>query len=177
VGEARGEGVTLTLPELNALPRKDAERELLASCGSRAWARQMAANRPYADFDSLLAAADRVWWALSPDDWLEAFSKHPRIGERPAKAAPEVERRWSEGEQSRAREAGPALLSELAVANAEYENRFGHVFLICASGRSADEILEQARQRMHNDPDSELRVAAEEQRRITHLRLRKLLAT
>lgn len=167
--------MTLTLAELNALPRQQAERELLACCGCRAWARKVAAGRPYADFDALLASADRVWLALSPDDWLEAFSKHPRIGERAARATPEVERHWSEGEQSRARDAAPAVLSQLAMANAEYENRFGHVFLICATGKSADEILQQARERLHNNPDNELRVAAEEQRCITHLRLRKLL--
>ena len=169
--------MTLALAQLNAMPREEAERELMTCCGSRAWARQVASGRPYADFESLLAAADGVWFALSPDDWLEAFSKHPRIGDRAARAAPEVERRWSEAEQSRAREGAPGVLTELAIANAEYENRFGHVFLICATGRSADEILKQARKRLHNDPESELRVAAEEQRRITHLRLRKLLTT
>lgn len=167
--------MTITLAQLNALPSEDAERELLACCGSRAWARAVAAGRPYAELSSLLAAADRVWLALSPDDWLEAFSKHPRIGERAARAAPAVERGWSEGEQSRARQGTPAVLTELATANAEYENRFGHVFLICATGKTADEILQQARARLHNDPDYELRIAAEEQRRITHLRLRKLL--
>lgn len=169
--------MTLTLAQLNALPREEAERELLTCCGSRAWASQVAAGRPYTSFESLVAESDRVWYALSPDDWLEAFSKHPRIGERAVPAAPDVERRWSEGEQSRAHEAAPAVLSELTLANAEYENRFGHVFLICATGKSADEILQQARERLHNDPGRERRVAADEQRRITHLRLRKLLTT
>ena len=173
MGQAGSGGVTVA--RLNALPRDQAERELLTCCGSLTWAREVAAARPFADFESLLATADRVWRALSPDEWLEAFSKHPRIGERAARATPELEGRWSEGEQSRAREGTPAVLTDLAMANAEYENRFGHVFLICASGKSAEEILEQARVRLHNDPDSELRVAAEEQRRITHLRLRKLL--
>jgi OHCU decarboxylase len=167
--------VTRTLAQLNALPREEAERELITCCGSRAWAREVAGGRPYVDIDSLLAASDRVWCALSPHDWLEAFSKHPRIGEHAARSAPDLERRWSEGEQSRAREARPAVLTELATMNAEYENRFGHVFLICATGKSAAEILEEARARLNNDRDRELRVAAEEQRRITHLRLRKLL--
>ncbi len=168
--------MTLTVAQLNVLTPDEAERKLLTCCGSRAWARAVAAGRPYADFESLVAAADRVWLALSPDDWREAFSKHPRIGERAAKT-PSLEHRWSEGEQSRAREAAPPVLAELAAANAEYESRFGHVFLICATGKSADEILQRARARLHNDPESELRVAAEEQRRITHLRLRKLLTT
>jgi OHCU decarboxylase len=168
--------VTLTLAELNALPQERAMQELLACCGSRAWAHGVAAGRPYEDVDALLAASDRVWLALSPHDWLEAFAKHPRIGERPASAAPDTERRWSEGEQSRARDAAPAVLTDLAIVNAEYERRFGHVFLISASGKSADDMLRQARARLHNDPASELRIAAEEQRRITHLRLRKLLS-
>jgi OHCU decarboxylase len=165
------------LRELNALPTADAERELLACCGSRAWARQVAAGRPYRDLEALLTAADRVWWRLAPDDWLEAFAKHPRIGERVGATATAAEQRWSEAEQSRAQDGAPSVLAELASANAQYEDRFGHVFLICASGKSADEILANARSRLQNDPARELRVAAEEQRRITHLRLRKLLDT
>ena len=167
----------MTLDELNRLPAADAVRELLACCGSAAWARDVVAGRPYHDLDSLVARADRVWARLAPEDWLEAFSKHPRIGERAAAVASGTEKRWSEGEQSRARETGSTALAELASANAEYEERFGHVFLICATGKSAAEILANARSRMHNDPDDEMRVAAEEQRCITHLRLRKLLDT
>jgi OHCU decarboxylase len=169
--------VTLTLSQLNALPPSEAERELLACCGSRAWARDVAAARPYRDVETLLAASDRVWSRLSPDDWLEAFAKHPRIGERAAATVTSIERRWSEGEQSRAQGSAPSVLAELASANAEYEDRFGHVFLICATGKTADEILANARSRLHNDPERELHVAAEEQRRITRLRLRKLLDT
>jgi OHCU decarboxylase len=169
--------VTLTLRDLNALSAFDAERELLACCGSRVWAREVAAGRPYRDVEALLAAADRVWSRLAPDEWLAAFAKHPRIGERAPATAAATERRWSEGEQSRAQQAGPSVLAELASVNAEYEERFGHVFLICATGKSADEILANARSRLRNDPEHELRVAAEEQRRITHLRLRKLLDT
>ena len=167
----------MTLDELNRLPNVDAVRELLACCGSSAWARDVAAARPYRDFDSLLAHADRVWARLAPEDWLEAFARHPRIGERAAPVASGTEKRWSEGEQSRARESGSGALAELASVNAEYEERFGHVFLICATGKTAIEILANARSRLHNDPNDEMRVAAEEQRRITHLRLRKLLDT
>jgi OHCU decarboxylase len=167
----------MTLDELNHLPTADAVRDLLACCGSSAWARDVAAARPYHDFDSLLAQADRVWAQLAPEDWLEAFARHPRIGERAAAVRSGTEKRWSEGEQSRARETGSGVMAELASVNAEYEERFGHVFLICATGKSADEILANARSRLHNEPDDEMRVAGEEQRRITHLRLRKLLDT
>jgi OHCU decarboxylase len=169
--------MTLTLNELNALPMSEAERELLACCGSRAWAREVAAGRPYVDLEVLLATSDWAWSRLAPDDWLEAFAQHPRIGERAAATVTVIERRWSEGEQSRAQESGPSVLAELARANAKYEDRFGHVFLICATGKTANEILANARSRLNNDPERELRVAAEEQRRITHLRLRKLLDT
>jgi OHCU decarboxylase len=169
--------MTLTLGELNALPTSEAERELLACCGSRAWAREVAGGRPYPDAETLLSTADWVWSRLAPDDWREAFAKHPRIGERAPPAATGTERRWSDREQSRAQEGASAVLAELASANAQYEDRFGHVFLICATGKSADEILADARVRLNNHPEHELRVAAEEQRRITHLRLRKLLDT
>lgn len=167
--------MTLTLRELNALPTSEAERELLTCCGSRAWAREVTAGRPYPDAETLLSTSDWVWSRLVPDDWLEAFAQHPRIGERAAATTSGTERRWSEGEQARAQQSASSVLAQLASANAKYEDRFGHVFLICATGKSADEILANARERLHNDRERELRVAAEEQRRITHLRLRKLL--
>ena len=168
--------MTLTLSELNALPTSEAERELLTCCGSGAWAREVAAGRPYVGVEVLLSTSDWVWSRLMPDDWREAFAKHPRIGERAPATATGTERRWSDREQSRAQEGDAAVLAELATANAEYEDRFGHVFLICATGKSADEILANARLRLNNHAERELHVAAEEQRRITHLRLRKLLA-
>lgn len=166
--------MSLTLEQLNLLHELQAERRLLACCGSRAWARGVAAARPYYTFDELLAASDRVWWHLTPDDWREAFSRHPRIGDSSASARNTSEH-WSEREQARARSGSAATLAELAEVNAEYEDRFGHVFLICATGRTADQILDIARERLDNDPETELRIAAQEQRLITHLRLRKLL--
>lgn len=167
--------MTITLEQLNLLHELQAERRLLACCGSKAWARGVATGRPYYDFDQLLVTSDRVWAHLTPDDWREAFARHPRIGERAVSARNTTAEHWSEREQARARQSGDAVLAELAEVNAEYEDRFGHVFLICATGKTADRILENARARLNNDPETELRVAAEEQRLITHLRLRKLL--
>jgi OHCU decarboxylase len=167
--------VTITLEQLNLLHELQAERRLLVCCGSKAWARGVTAGRPYYEFGELLTTSDRVWARLTPDDWREAFSHHPRIGERASITRTTTAERWSEREQARARETSDALLDELAEVNAEYEDRFGYVFLICATAKTADQILESARARLHNDPETELRVAAEEQRRITHLRLRKLL--
>ena len=143
---------------LNAL--HDPGPELLRCCGSRRWAERMAGARPFASFAALCEAADRV--ELSREDWLEAFGAHPRIGER--------REGWTEKEQ-----AGVAPSAALADANRAYEAKFGHVFLICATGKSGEEILARLQERMRNAPDAELRVAAEEQRKITRLRLEKLM--
>lgn len=159
----------MTLDELNALPEPDARRALLQCCGSARWAREVASRRPFADRDSLHRVAAEVWSSLAPSDWLEAFSHHPRIGERGTG--------WSNEEQSAARGAGDDTLARLARRNHDYEQRFGHVFLIRATGRSAEEMLGNLERRMSNSPDEELRVAAGEQADITRLRLDKLLST
>jgi allantoicase len=159
---------------LNALATEPAAAELLACCGSRAWARQLAAGRPYQGFEDLAEAGDRIWVGLGRQDWLEAFAAHPRIGERPADAAGPGAG-WSDKEQAGVAGADAAVRAALAEGNRQYEARFGHVFLVCASGLSAAELLDALRGRLGNDPDTELRVAAEEQRRITRLRLDKLV--
>jgi OHCU decarboxylase len=157
---------------LNALPPAEAEAAFLACCGSRAWARWMTESRPYADTANLLEAADRVWWDLAPEDWLEAFAAHPAIGGKKTDGDDRF-RRWSEQEQAGVGSAEEALLAELAEANRAYAERFGYIFIVCATGKSAEEMLGLLRSRLGNDPETELRVAAEEQRKITHLRLLK----
>jgi OHCU decarboxylase len=134
----------------------------------------MTAARPFGNAESLAEAADRTWRGLSKDDWLEAFGAHPTIGAAP----PESDRTnaWARQEQSGTRVASPETLAELALLNREYAERFGHVFLVCATGKSADEMLALGRQRLRNDPETELAIAAEEQRKITRLRLEKLLS-
>jgi OHCU decarboxylase len=165
------------LGRLNALPAADAERELLTCCGSRAWARRMTDARPFADEAVLFDAADATWWALDEADWREAFRSHPRIGERKAEAGQTGrEQAWSAGEQAGMTSAADATRQALAAGNAEYETRFGHIYIVCATGRSADEMLAFLQSRLHNDPATEIRVAAEEQRKITRIRLEKLLA-
>lgn len=129
----------------------------------------MAARRPFHGAEQLYRAADEIWWSLEGADWLEAFSQHPRLGERAAG--------WASDEQSGVRGAAAATRDALTDRNHEYERRFGHVFLIHATGKSAAEMLAQLEQRMTNDPASELRVAAGEQAKITRLRLEKLLAS
>ena len=130
----------------------------------------MAAARPYRDLSELIEAAESAWSQLTPDDWLRAFAAHPRIGEHGGHAPASSER-----EQSEVMQASSQTLVALAAENREYESRFGHVFLISASGRSAEEILAALRIRIRNDAASELRVAAAEQRKITRLRLEKLM--
>jgi OHCU decarboxylase len=153
------------------LPAAEAVDALLAVCHSRRWAAEVAAGRPYADADALLAAADRIWMSLRPQDWLEALAAHPRIGERGGRSAAS-----SELEQSGVGVAAADVRASIASGNADYEARFGHVFLVSAEGRSAEQILANLRSRLANDPDVELRVAAEEHRRITRLRLIRLLS-
>jgi 2-oxo-4-hydroxy-4-carboxy-5-ureidoimidazoline decarboxylase len=160
----------VTLSELNALPEKRAEEELLRCCGSKEWARKMAGFRPYAGADELQKTATDIWWSLSEKDWLEAFSHHPRIGER-AKAAG-----WASEEQSGTKGAASDVMQQLARGNKDYEDRFGHVFLIYATGKTADEMLASLNHRMKNDAKTELRNAAAEQAKITKLRLEKLIS-
>jgi len=158
----------MTLAQLNALPRDEAERELSRCCGSSGWSSAMAGRRPFRDEQHLYQAAEETWWALSSPDWLEAFSHHPRIGERAAG--------WARDEQASASGASQKIKDELVKWNNEYERRFGHVFLISAMGKQADEMLQQMERRMNNEPAAELRVAAGEQAKITRLRLEKLLS-
>jgi OHCU decarboxylase len=127
----------------------------------------------------LFAAADEVWQNLSESDWLEAFDAHPRIGgrERAARAQHAQAEGWSEQEQASARDAGQATLDELAAANRAYEEKFGHIFIVCATGKTAGEMLALLHTRLPNDAGAELRIAAAEQSKITRLRLEKLLTT
>jgi len=161
----------MRLDELNALDHERAAGVLLACCGSTQWAARMAAVRPFASIDALMSKADAVWTSLEPADWLEAFAAHPRIGERPRSA-------WEAGEQAAvARDAGDAAAARLRLQqlNREYEARFGYIFIVCATGKGADEMIALLERRLRNNPGNELRAAAAEQGLITRLRLEKLL--
>ena len=121
-------------------------------------------------------ASDAAATGVDPDDWREAFRHHPRIGERAAERTQSVAAQaLSAREQSAARRASAGDLTALAEANRAYQDRFGYVFIVCASGKTAPEMLSILRDRMKNDPDTELRVATDEQRKITRLRLERLL--
>ncbi|HVQ40385.1 MAG TPA: 2-oxo-4-hydroxy-4-carboxy-5-ureidoimidazoline decarboxylase [Pyrinomonadaceae bacterium] len=165
-----------SLHRWNSLPAEEAQNELLKCCGSREWSRLMVAARPFPNVDDLTAKADQIWWSLAPNDWLEAFHSHPKIGEKKAAATTsEQSRRWSEAEQAGVNDAASETLQSLADLNARYEEKFGYIFIVCASGKGPAEMLQILRARLENPADEELRNAATEQARITQLRLKKLI--
>jgi len=167
----------MTLDQLNTISATEAEAELLKCCGSRRWVSETTAGRPFETLDKLLSQADRIWWSLSEADWLEAFRAHPKIGEKKAATAQSAEaQKWSAQEQSGVAQAPASTISELAERNREYEDRFGFIFIVCASGKSSKEMLAIINERIRNDAETELRTAAKEQSKITRLRLEKLLS-
>lgn len=156
---------------LNELLPAEAEAALARCCGASRWVKSMVARRPFASVTAVHTAADAIWNNLGLEDVLEAFAQHPRIG---AKADPRPAGDWSNAEQARVAEASPEVLRTLQRANAAYLARFGYIFIICATGKSAPEMLSVLETRLLNDPVTELGVAAAEQAKITHLRLEKL---
>lgn len=153
----------MTLAELD-------EPHLLECCGSRNWAAQLLAARPFQDISQLETMATDIWWRLAPTDWLEAFSKHPKIGEK-GKVS-----QWSSEEQSGMNSAATDTAKKLAALNQTYFEKFGWIFIVCATGKSAEEMLSLLEARLPNRPEDELPIAAAEQNKITLLRLRKLLS-
>ena len=163
---------------LNSLTADEAAKELLQCCGSKRWADEMTNARPYPSEETLLARAEGVWWALDRSDWLEAFRSHPKIGEK--KAADKVSaqsQQWSGQEQSGVANASQNTVDSLAALNEDYEHKFGFIFIICATGKTSDEMLSALRERLRHDPEAELPIAAAEQGKITELRLKKLLTS
>ncbi len=166
---------------LRAMPEPELESALRSCCGSSAWVRAMADERKrnaasFASLETLKKVAADRWNALGSSDWDEAFKAHPRIGEKKADGPQsKVAHGWSTKEQAKVSEASPAVLEELRATNKAYEERFGRIYIVCATGKSAEEMLAIAKERMQSDPDTEVRRAAEEQRKITELRLEKLV--
>ena len=164
------------LERLNSLTSDEAYQEFLKCCGSSSWAEAMTRERPFSTLDSLKVKSDQAWWSLSPEDWLEAFRSHPRIGEKKAaNTTHQTAQKWSEQEQSRVSTGVNDTREALADLNRQYEQKFGYIFIVCASGKSAEEIVSVLRERIENDDKKELRTAATEQAKITALRLEKLL--
>lgn len=162
---------------LNALPDEAARAALERCCGSSRWVSAMLAERPFRSDLHVLGASREHWIRLAPQDWLEAFTHHPRIGDRASGAVQSRTADLSQREQSGMQSVQADVREALAEGNITYEDRFGHVFLICATGRSPEEILAALQARLANDPETELRIAAEEQARITELRLKGLITS
>ena len=161
---------------LNQLTLSDAATQLLKCCGSQRWANEIACRRPFVTLSELNQTAREVWWSLDRNDWLEAFRSHPKIGERKAQAKGTAEsQKWSEQEQAGVNDSAANVRQELARLNQGYEEKFGYIFIVCATRKSSEEMLVLLRERLQNNPADELRVAAGEQAKITELRLSKLL--
>jgi OHCU decarboxylase len=167
--------MNLVLAAWNKADANAACDAMLACCGSRRWATEMAAARPIGSVEELSEKADLVWSAMGEADWLEAFACHPRIGERKTTGASEQSGSWSNQEQSRTKTADNSVLADIAEGNRKYEGRFGFTYIVCATGKSAEEMLEILKHRLSATRDAELREAAEQQRQIMQIRLGKWL--
>jgi len=167
----------MTLHELNLLPKEQLKEELFKCCGSTTWVNKMLPYFPADDMVEILEDAEEQWWQCTEEDWLEAFTHHPKIGDvESLKKKFASTANWASGEQSGAATASQQTLEALAKGNDDYENRFGYIFIVCATGKSADEMLQLLQQRLPNNPIDEIKIAADEQNKITQLRLEKLLA-
>jgi len=166
----------VNIESFNNLPYTDRQTELFKCCGSMLWS-QALAKCTFSTIEEIKKESDRIWFSLSEKDWKEAFTHHPKIGDvKSLKKKFASTSAWASGEQSGVNAASEEILSELKDQNEAYENKFGYIFIICATGKPAEEMLASLKTRMINNPAFEIRVAAEEQNKITHLRLDKLFA-
>jgi OHCU decarboxylase len=163
------------LAEWNQAEEPAATEAMLACCAAQRWIRAMVALRPYSDVESLSLTADEVWSGMKEPDWIEAFAAHPRIGERMPSIGKSTSAAWSKQEQSLTASAATQVLADLAEGNRIYEERFGFTYIVCATGKTADEMLAILQRRLTNDRETELREAAEQQRQIMQIRLGKWL--
>jgi 2-oxo-4-hydroxy-4-carboxy-5-ureidoimidazoline decarboxylase len=167
----------MTLEKLNALSARDAVTLFRQACGSVRWAEEMTRSRPFTDRDRLTERSDQIWNDLPQEEWKEAFARHPKIGDMkqlrmrfPATAA------LSEGEQAGLTRTSEKVLKAIAEGNELYEAKFGYIFIVCAAGKSAEEMLSELRRRLDNLPSEEILVASAEQANITQLRLSTLIS-
>jgi OHCU decarboxylase len=152
-----------------------ARAAMIACCGAHRWADAMVALRPLKSVMELSDAADRIWGTMTEEDWLEAFACHPRIGDRKPAHASAQSAAWSKQEQASTESAAEKVLADLAAGNALYEQRFGFTYIVCATGKTPEEMLAILTRRLAGTRASELKEAAEQQRQITQIRLGKWL--
>jgi 2-oxo-4-hydroxy-4-carboxy-5-ureidoimidazoline decarboxylase len=167
--------VNAILAAWNEADETTARDAMLACCGAKRWAEEMVALRPFSSVQELSESADRAWSTMQEADWMEAFACHPRIGERKAENVLGQSAAWSKQEQSRTSAASESVLADLAEGNRRYEERFGFTYIVCATGKCAEEMLGILRRRLTATRDAELREAAEQQRQIMQIRLGKWL--
>lgn len=167
----------MTLHELNILPKDQLKAELFKCCGSKSWVEKMLPFFPAEDMAELLYDAEDQWYECSESDWLEAFSHHPKIGDIDSlKTRFATTAGWASSEQRSVTQATEETLQALAKGNEAYEKKFGFIFIVCATGKSADEMLELLQKRLSNSKEEEIRIAMDEQNKITQIRLQKLLS-
>ena len=166
----------MTIQELNKANRQDAFDSLYMCCGSTIWAQNLIDFRPYKDKEELLRLSDMIWTSCEGEEVLEAFSHHPKIGDiKSLEKKFASTKEWAAGEQAGVSVAPPEILQEFVEANTAYETKFGYIFIVCATGKTAEEMLSLCKRRLQNDPETEFRVAKAEQNKITHIRLDKLI--
>ena len=162
---------------LNQLDPAAAREALTRCCGASRWVEQMLAARPFDSYYELMESTEEIWWSLDEADWREAFAHHPKIGDVDSLRAKYANTKaWASGEQAGVEGAAEAVIERLAAGNAQYEAKFGYIFIVCATGKSATEMLTILQHRLPHEPSKELQVAAREQLKITKLRLDKLAA-
>jgi 2-oxo-4-hydroxy-4-carboxy-5-ureidoimidazoline decarboxylase len=173
----------MTLHELNTLPAPQLKEELMKCCGSSAWVNKMLPFFPADDLVELLEDAEEQWYLCSEDDWKEAFAHHPKIGDveslkkKFASTVHPIAMGWASAEQSGVNTASQKTIEALAEGNKQYEKKFGYIFIVCATGKSAEDMVAILQSRLPNNPNEEIEIAADEQNKITKLRLEKLLDT
>lgn len=166
----------MSIEKLNSLEKNTLKEEFLKCCGSNNWAENLVNEFPFESEQELFSKSDNVWNSLNKNDYLEAFSQHPKIGDINSLAKKFANTKgWAENEQSGVNSANQQVIEELAEYNDIYDKRFGYIFIVCATGKSAQEMLDILKSRVDNDAEKELKIASEEQNKITKIRLEKLL--
>lgn len=167
----------MTLENFNKPSTGEVSEELFKCCGSSSWVKYLSKKIPFESVEQLKNKSDKIWFSLDEKDWLEAFTHHPKIGDIKSLEKKFVStKEWASNEQSGVNTATQNVLTELKELNDEYERKFGYIFIVCATGKSAEEMLSILKQRLTNDLPEEIKIAAKEQNKITHLRIDKLFS-
>ena len=167
----------MSIEELNNLSAEKTIEELFKCCGSTMWATKLATNKPFKNTQQLLEISDKIWMDCSKPDGLEAFTHHPKIGDvKTLEKKFASTKEWAGKEQAGVDLATHATLKKLAEGNQTYENKFGFIFIVCATGKTANQMLVLLNARLPNNPETEFKIAMQEQNKITHIRLEKLLS-